>query len=270
MQPPRFGEEQLPIGADGLLTIQDIVQRRNTCPFRLLLAAAARPGVAIMSRFTVGLLALLSYSGLVQAQEVSPKDFAYGQLAIPARDAAAYRFALPLNVYQNTAREDLRDLRVFNADGVVVPFSLSRPVAQSLVRQTFIALPIFPLPEGARIMIDGVHLTIKSAGSAVNLQTQNGTPVTVPVRQYLLDGRGLDATLSALQLGWPDGAAEYTGRLGIEASDDLATWRSVVVRHPSPTYMPMAKPWLRSALNLHPPRRNSGASPGSDWRRALK
>jgi Protein of unknown function (DUF3999) len=180
-----------------------------------------------MSRVISGLLALLMYSSL-QAQAVLPKDFAYGQLAFPARAAAAYRFPLPLSVYQNTFRDDLGDLRVFNGEGVVIPFSLSRP-AQSLIHKTPIAVPMFPLHEGARILIDGVHLTINSAGSAVNLQTQNGIPVNSTVRQYLLDARGLDATLSALQLAWPDGALEYTGRLNVEVSDDLAAWRSLTV-----------------------------------------
>jgi len=185
-----------------------------------------------MSRVRYCLFGLLAYSSLIQAQAISPRDFAYGQLAIPARDAAAYRFALPLSVYQNTVREDLGDLRVFNAEGVTVPFSLSRPAAQSLIHKTPIAVTMFPLHEGARILIDGVHLTINSAGSAVNLQTQTGTTATATVRQYLLDARALDATLSAVQLGWPDGAPEYTGRLSLEASDDLAAWRSLVAAAP--------------------------------------
>jgi len=185
-----------------------------------------------MSRVRYCLFGLLAYSSLIQAQAIAPRDFAYGQLAIPARDAAAYRFALPLSVYQNTVREDLGDLRVFNAEGVTVPFSLSRPAAQSLIHKTPIAVTMFPLHEGARILIDGVHLTINSAGSAVNLQTQTGTTATATVRQYLLDARALDATLSAVQLGWPDGAPEYTGRLSLEASDDLAAWRSLVAAAP--------------------------------------
>ena len=185
-----------------------------------------------MSRMTYCIFGLLVYSNLLHAQVTSPRDFAYGQLAIPARDAAAYRFALPLTVYQNTFREDLGDLRVFNADGGVVPFSLSRPAAQSLIHKTPIAVSMFPLHEGARILVDGVHLTINSAGSAVNLQTQNGTATKAAVRQYLLDARALDTTLSALQLAWPEGSAEYTGRLAIEVSDDLAAWRSLVATAP--------------------------------------
>jgi len=185
-----------------------------------------------MNRVVLSIAGLLACVNLAQGQVISPKDFAYGQMAIPARDAAAYRFPLPLAVYQNTFREDLADLRVFNAEGGVVPFSLSRPAAQSLIHKTAIAVPLFPLHEGARILIDGVHLTVNSAGSAVTLQTQNGTTASTAVRQYLLDARALDATLSALQLGWPDGAPEYTGRLSLEMSDDLAAWRSVVAAAP--------------------------------------
>src|SRR3984957_16212817 len=195
----------------------------------LFFAAAARSRVANMSRVLVSLFGLLTYSTLVQAKTISPRDFAYGQSAIPARDAAAYRFALPLTVYQDTFREDLGDLRVFNAEGVVVPFSLSRPAAQTLVHTAPVAVSLFPLHEGARILIDGVHLTINSAGSAVDLQTQNGTPLNTIVRQYFLDARSLDATLSAMQLGWLEGAPEYTGRVNVEVSDDLTAWHSLTV-----------------------------------------
>src|SRR6202020_3491926 len=71
----------------------------------LLLAVAARSGVAIMSRVAYGLLALLTYSSLIQAQALLPKDFAYGQLAIPDRDAAAYRFSLPPPAFSKKYRQ---------------------------------------------------------------------------------------------------------------------------------------------------------------------
>lgn len=186
-----------------------------------------------MSRVKYCVAGLLIYSTLLRAQAISPQDFAYGQVAIATRDAAAYRFALPPAVYQNTFREDLGDVRVFNVEGVVVPFSLSRPAAPSLIRHAPIGLPLFPLHDGAQIRMDGVHLTIESAGSAVHLQTQNGAgDNNTAARGYLLDARTVDATLSGLQLGWQGGAAEYTGRLSVEVSDDLAAWRSVITAAP--------------------------------------
>lgn len=184
-----------------------------------------------MRRAILSLLGLLGCSNLAQAQ-TSPKDFAYEQLAIASETAPAYRFVLPLNVYQNTFNDDLADLRVFNADGVAVPFSLSRPAVQSPIHQAPVALPLFPLRQGARILIDGVHLTINSPGSAVNLQTQNGAPTEGGVPQYLLDARAFDSALSALQLAWPDMAAEFTGRLNVEVSDDLAAWRTLMSAAP--------------------------------------
>jgi Protein of unknown function (DUF3999) len=184
-----------------------------------------------MMRTVLCIGGFLGCVNLAQARALSPKDFAYGQLAIVAEAAPAFRFPLPLNVYQNTFTQDLSDLRVFNAEGVAVPFSLSRAITQAPIHKPPISVSLFPLHDGARILIDGVRLTINSAGSAVNLQTQNGSP-TNSVRQYLLDARALDSTFSALQLGWPATAGEYSGRLSIEVSDDLAAWRTLIVAVP--------------------------------------
>ena len=184
-----------------------------------------------MSRVILSIVGLLSVAHLAHA-EVSPQDFAYGQAAIPAENAAAARFSLPLSVYQNTYQTDLADVRIFNGEGIVVPYSLSRPATPSPIHRDLVPLPLFPLHEGARVLIDGVHLTINSAGSAVNLQTQNGHTTESAVRQYLLDARAMETEVSALQLEWPELASEFTGRLHIEVSDDLATWRSVVAAAP--------------------------------------
>jgi Protein of unknown function (DUF3999) len=178
--------------------------------------------------FMVGLL----LASQLQAQTLVPKDFAYGQVVIPTKQASAYRISLPLDVYQDAVETDLADLRVFNAEGIAVPYSLSKAAPQSLIHQEPVALPLFPLPEGARVQIDGVHLTINSAGSAVNLQTQSGSPAQPSIHQYLMDARATNASISALQLSWPDAAEDYTGRLRIEVSDDLAAWRPIVAAAP--------------------------------------
>lgn len=185
---------------------------------------------------TLALFGLIVCPGLAWCHEMSPRDFAYGQLVLPSREAvaaadtpAAYRFALPLAVYQNTVREDLTDLRVFNGEGVVIPYSLSRPAARSTASQTSVEVPLFPLHDGARVSLDGVRVIINSAGSVVDLQTQNAIASSNIIRQYLLDARGIDAALSRLQLRWPDGAPQYIGRLNIEVSEDLTSWRELIV-----------------------------------------
>jgi hypothetical protein len=51
----------------------------------------------------------------------SPKDFAYRMRVVGTGEAAAYRIALPLVVYQKISHPDLADLRVFNGGGEQVP-----------------------------------------------------------------------------------------------------------------------------------------------------
>jgi hypothetical protein len=181
-----------------------------------------------MNRAVLALFGFLWSSGLLQAQSLSPQDFAFGLPVITTKDAAAYRFPLPLAVYQSTWRDDLGDIRVFNARGEAVPFSLLRPTAQLPAHQVAQAVPLFPLHEGSRVVINGVRVIIDSPGSAIGLQAQNGAAADAYVRQYILDARALDALISGLRLEWPDSAPDYSGRVRIEASDDLGTWRTVV------------------------------------------
>jgi len=171
-------------------------------------------------------------SPMVQALSLSPQDFAFGLPVITTREAAAYRFSLPLTVYQDSVREDLGDIRLFNAGGVAVPFSLRRPAVQAPIHKAAIALPVFPLHEGSRVVIDGIHVTIDSPRSAINLQTQNGGVGDLLANQYILDGRALESAVSALRMSWPDAASDYSGRMSVEVSDDLGSWRTVVAAAP--------------------------------------
>ncbi len=183
------------------------------------------PAVLWISGFLLG-------PSMAQALSLAPQDFAFGLPVITTKDAAAYRFALPMAVYQSTYREDLGDIRLFNARGDAVPFSLQRSTVQSPIHRAPQALPLFPLHEGSRVVIDGVRVTIDSPGSAIKLQTQNGTEVATAVYQYILDARALDTRISGLRLQWPESASEYSGRVRLEASDDLGSWRTVVAAAP--------------------------------------
>jgi hypothetical protein len=96
-------------------------------------------------------------SSLVQAAPLSPQDFAFGLPVITNQEAAAYRFSLPLTVYQDSAREDLGDIRLFNAAGVAVPFSLLRPGVHAPIHKPVLAEPAESLaaPERATLEVWG-------------------------------------------------------------------------------------------------------------------
>ncbi|HME39887.1 MAG TPA: DUF3999 domain-containing protein [Steroidobacteraceae bacterium] len=185
-----------------------------------------------MIRRAIGAAVLLFVTKPAPAAELSPADFAFGMPVIAAAGAAAYRATLPLGVYQGVVREDLADLRVFNARGEVVPYALSRPSAQAEPRGPGTALPLFALRNDSAAATDAVRVTIDSPNTAVRVQTGGSIAGTGPIKQYILDGRPLSAPVKALQLTWPVDAADFTGRLRVDASDDFAAWRTLAEASP--------------------------------------
>jgi hypothetical protein len=185
-----------------------------------------------MNRMLAVAIIGLMYCSVAKAAPDSPQSFAYGQPVLVSAAAGAYRLTLPLVVYKGALNPDLSDLRVFNDAGAFVPFALSRPAEQTRPKEPAVPLPLFPL-HGSPILINGVQVTINSAASAVSVQTQNGSgPQSSTARQYLLDAHDTDTAYSALQLTWPQTAADFTGRLSIEVSDDLAAWRAIITAAP--------------------------------------
>jgi hypothetical protein len=141
-------------------------------------------------------------------------------------DSAAYRVTLPLAVYQKIVHPDLSDLRVFNGSGEQVPFAIERP-ASGTVSNAATALSLFPLQDDSSATLDAVRVTIESGKAAINVQTGGQTPPTGRINTYLVDGRSLDTPVAALRLEWPQDAADFAGRVRVEAGDSLGDWRFV-------------------------------------------
>jgi len=158
--------------------------------------------------------------------DVRPHDFAYGMPIKVTAEGAAYRLTVPIEVYKGVAHDDLSDLRIFNARGDVVPYEIKSAANSAPTRSPGVLLPLFPLRADARASLNGVRITVQSAGAAVDLRTSPGaaSPPTV-ITSYVLDARASDQPLSAFLLHWPAGAAEFSGAVRVESSDDLRVWR---------------------------------------------
>ena len=165
-------------------------------------------------------------AGIASPSGSSPQDFAYRMRVVGTGDAAAYRVALPLAVYRKIAHADLADLRVFNGTGEPVPFAIDRPAAETIANAA-IALSLFPLKDDSGATLDAIRVTIESGKGAINVQTGTRSPPSGRINSYLVDGRTLDAPMSALRLEWPQDAADFAGRVRLEASDSLNDWRVV-------------------------------------------
>jgi hypothetical protein len=174
---------------------------------------------------------LLSWAVSCAAAAVTPQDFAYGMPILATELAPAYRVQLPVDVYKVSVH-DLGDVRVFNANGEAVPYVIERRDARADgAGAPAQALPLFPLGSDGQAGTPGLRVTLDPSG-AIRLQTEGRAASGGAVAQYLLDARPLDTAIAALQLSWPQSSADFSGRMRIECSDDLATWRTIVSAAP--------------------------------------
>ena len=160
-----------------------------------------------------------------------PADYAFGVALTPGAPAAFQRVALPAAVYEGVVHRDLSDLRVFNADGELVPFAFVPRRSMPRERPPAVALPMFPLHvDRYRQNATGLALSVtrNAAGTTVSVNAADGEPAPGKVLGgYVLDTSALDEPLVALTFALPETTGATTMRLAIDASDDLATWRNV-------------------------------------------
>jgi hypothetical protein len=171
----------------------------------------------------------MSATAVAGQQPPQPQDFAYGMEVRATQQAAAYRLAVPLQVYLGCLRADLGDLRVFNARGEPVPHALQRPRTAAAPGQAPRPMPIFALRGDPQAALDAVRVTIESGRRAVDIRAREagGRPAGAGIEAYIVDGRTFGEPVSGLQLQWPQDAPEFAGQLRIEAGDRLDSWRAI-------------------------------------------
>jgi hypothetical protein len=160
--------------------------------------------------------------------ELSPRDFAYGTPIQAQGEAAAYRFALPIEVYQRIVHHDLSDLRVFNAQGEIAPLRVTLPSTAQPQQARAQAVPLFPLRGSSPAALETLRVTIGGHGSTLRVQTEGAHAGDGATLRYVLDGRGVEKPVTAIVVQWPSGAGDFAGRLMVEASDTLGAWHTVI------------------------------------------
>jgi hypothetical protein len=194
---------------------------------------AARCLFAVMSVFSCCSWAQpTAQPALQQPRPLRPQDFLHAAPMAIDGSAAIYQAILPLAVYQGTLRSDLGDLRVFNAQGEIVPHAVRRIAATSSRPLAPLTLPHFPLyAESAR---DPAALRLRvrtdASGTIVDLAADapGATKKPQQLTAYLLDASAVQRPLQSLEISWKGTPSAFTGTLQVEASDDLANWRSVI------------------------------------------
>jgi hypothetical protein len=146
--------------------------------------------------------------------------------------AALYEAPLTLDVYRRTVFADLRDVRVFNGEGEVVPYSLRQPAAENAERRTMRPVPLFPLRGDATSVLDALRIVVAGRGANVQFETPSKKTSVAPLVGYLVDLRGQQESSIAMELSWPESTPQFATSVIVLASDDLSSWRTVVSEAP--------------------------------------
>jgi hypothetical protein len=170
---------------------------------------------------------ILLLGGAVAAAAERPQDFAYAiAIHADARDAL-YEIEIPASVYRGVTRSDLGDIRVFNAQGEVVPHAFKPSPTGGMEKPATVELPRFPLYAEAGASIEDLNVRVekRSDGTIINVSSRaKGGDGKTRLRGYLLDASSLKQPLRALLFDWRSVAEGFAGKIRIEGSDDLARW----------------------------------------------
>ena len=153
------------------------------------------------------LLVVMLLTGTVLADEprlaATLDDFAFGYTLNTVPGAPVYQAALPEEAYRLSQRQDLGDLRVFNAQTEVVPYALLRPATTNEAAKR-VSVPVFALhlndswnrePFSVRVIRD-------QHGTIVNIKDESPAEKNLPVQSYVIDASQVDAALAKLYVRW--------------------------------------------------------------------
>ena len=183
------------------------------------------------------LLGLMLLIGAARADALIPNDFAYGiRLATPP-DATLYRLPMPETVYRDVVDPNMADLRVFNADSQVVPYSLEETPPGGTGEVQARDLPIFPLPPKSDKEKNGtVSVVTNGDGNVVRVERGDAVPDNT-VGAYLLDLSRLPKSVRGaadveLKLHWQAAAGQsmpqgFVVPLSFEAGKTLDQWHAL-------------------------------------------
>lgn len=179
-----------------------------------------------MSRFSSRALLLstaLLLAPWAQAEQVG--DYAVQVPLEVSGRGPWYRLELPMALQLAARHADLRDLRVFNAEGEVLAYALTPASALPSEKRQEAALKWFPLMGAADQAAPAIRVQRSTTGTLVEVTPETAGGGEQVRRGWLLDASAFDQPLHRLRLDW---SSEEEGfqRFSIEASDDLQHWSS--------------------------------------------
>ena len=165
----------------------------------------------------------------ILAAPPSKNDYASGISIQAPSSQPLIEAVLPEEVYRTVTRDDLGDLRVFNAEGMAVPHAFCAAPQTEDPEVTEESLPVFVLRGRKPDYTGGARVEVEtSAGTRVGVKDSSAPESETANRLiHIIDAREANE-LRAIRFDWssPDGVSEVKVR--IEASEDLDRWQTIV------------------------------------------
>ena len=185
-----------------------------------------------MTRAIVLLLAVMWGAQLAAADEVAPTNTYAWHFPLEVEPGAEFLAAeLPLSVYRSVTDSALRDIGVYNASGVAVPRLVSRQMPDTEVFETRLPLGMVPLYGEVEESDRRLRLLMKLHEAGTTLEFNSSLPDAeagqVELNAVIADLREYEGKLNALEFVWSRESPGFIGRVTIEDSADLASWRSL-------------------------------------------
>jgi hypothetical protein len=178
------------------------------------------------------LFAIALLAGAHVARANAPADYAY-TFAVDTTGVAssAWRVELTPAVYAWVQDARLRDIEVFNAAGTPVPLARFTAEPASITHEQTAALPVLGLPVSTvRGNANDLRLVIDRDADGrlrrIDAGEQAAANTKPAVRDWLLDASAFDHAIDRIVLAWGTPTSGVVARFGVEASNDLQSWRS--------------------------------------------
>lgn len=176
---------------------------------------------------------LITWPALAGAeQSLKPDDFAFGTTLETDGQSSVYETKVPLDLYKSVTRSDLGDVRVFNADGAMVPFTIASGGQTEEELVGTMSLDVFPIRQDANQSPDALTVMIHrgssgSGDSEVNINDGGKAPAEKKILYYLISTGDLGGPVRALTLYWAGTPEPFVKTVSVESSDDLKNWRTL-------------------------------------------
>lgn len=175
--------------------------------------------------------AAAAQSGDSSAEVPALSDYAWGFSIETGEPASFYSVELPLEVNRSVTDPALRDAGVYNGEGKPVSRIFERPADDQDRIERSNPLPALPLYEVPGSGADGDRLSIEREGDGTrfrfDLKDLLARDEDERLVAYVVDTRGSDEDIAAIDLAWDQMNPGFMGRVMVDGGNDLQKWRPI-------------------------------------------